>query len=163
MRSRTHLYLERLRAPLRWWVLWNLMLASFWVAMIVAVPETLTWGITGVLVLVSAVMLRTYGSVTIIVDTTSLHAGRAHIATHHLGAAQALGAREMRAAAGHRADARAYLLLRPYIRTGVRIWINDTRDPTPYWLISSRRPALLVAALDATARESARRPDESVD
>ncbi len=153
MHQRAHLFRERLRVPVRWWVLWNLMLASFWLAMIVAVPESLTWGITATLVLVSAMMLRTYGSATIKVDDSSLQAGRARIASHYLGAAQALDVREMRAASGHEADARAYLLLRPYIRTGVRIWINDAHDPTPYWLISSRRPELLVAALDAVARE----------
>ena len=55
--------------------------------------------------------------------------------------------------AGRDADARAYLLLRPYLRRAVRIAIDDPADPTPYWLVSTRRPTRLAAALtDATAR-----------
>lgn len=55
----------------------------------------------------------------------------------------------MRLAAGRDANARAYLLLRPYIATGVRITIDDPTDPAPYWLLSSRRATELAAALSA--------------
>ena len=48
------------------------------------------------------------------------------------------------------ADARAYLLLRPYLKRGVRVDITDPADPAPYWLVSSRRPDALVSALEAT-------------
>jgi len=60
----------------------------------------------------------------------------------------------MRSIAGPKADARAYLLLRPYVRTGVRIAIEEPNDPTPYWLVSSRRPALLAAELNADASDA---------
>jgi hypothetical protein len=30
---------------------------------------------------------------------------------------------------------------------GVRVDVADDDDPTPYWLVSSRRPAALAAAL----------------
>ena len=49
------------------------------------------------------------------------------------------------------ADARAYLLLRPYLRASVRVGIDDPADPTPYWLVSTRRPERLAAALVAAA------------
>jgi hypothetical protein len=45
------------------------------------------------------------------------------------------------------ADARAYLLLRPYLKRGVRVDIVDPDDPTPYWLVSCRRPEDLVSAV----------------
>ena len=59
--------------------------------------------------------------------------------------------------AGVDADARAYLLLRPYVKTSVRVEVTDPADPTPYWLLSSRHPQALAAALDAaTGRLAAR-------
>jgi hypothetical protein len=42
--------------------------------------------------------------------------------------------------AGRDADARAYLLLRPYLKRAVRVEITDPADPTPYWLVSTRHP-----------------------
>jgi hypothetical protein len=51
--------------------------------------------------------------------------------------------------AGRDADARAYLLLRPYVRRAVRIEITDPRDTTPYWLLSTRHPERLAAALSS--------------
>ena len=49
--------------------------------------------------------------------------------------------------AGVDADARAYLLIRPYLKRSVRVELRDPRDATPYWLVSSRRPEQLVTAL----------------
>ena len=40
--------------------------------------------------------------------------------------------------------------LRPYLSRAVRIGIDDPADPTPYWLVSSRRPDRLAAALRGT-------------
>jgi hypothetical protein len=45
------------------------------------------------------------------------------------------------------ADARAYLLLRPYLKRAVRIEITDPADPAPYWLLSTRRPDQLAGVL----------------
>ena len=45
------------------------------------------------------------------------------------------------------ADARAYLLLRPYLKRAVRVEIADPADPTPYWLVATRHPETLAAAL----------------
>lgn len=141
------LHLERLRVPVRWWVQWSVMVGSFWLAMIVAVPERLAWTVTAMLLLVMVVLLRSYGSPKIVVTEQWVHAGRARIERRHLGPIEALDAREMRSQAGPKASARAYLLLRPYISTGVRITIDDPRDPTPLWLLSSRRASALASAL----------------
>lgn len=140
---------ERLRVPVRWWVLWGLMLASFWLAMVAAIPGPLPWYITGVLVVVLVCLLRSYGSVRIVVTDQWLQAGQARIERCYLGEIDALGAGLMRAISGPEADARAFLVLRPYIAAGVRVCLVDGRDPVPYWLVSSRRPEALAAALAA--------------
>lgn len=138
---------ETLRVPLRWWALGTLLVGSFWLAMVVAVPDALAWLVAGLLQLLLVLLLRAYGSKTITVTDEWLSVGRARIERTHVGASTALDPEQMRLLAGRDASARAYLLLRPYISTGVRITIEDERDPTPYWLVSSRRASALAAAL----------------
>ena len=43
-------YRERMRVPVRWWIQWGLMVATFWLAMTAAIPGPLPWYITGALV-----------------------------------------------------------------------------------------------------------------
>jgi len=66
-----------------------------------------------------------------------------------LGPAEALDVAAMRHELGPGLDGRAYVCLRAWARTGVRVALDDPADPTPYWLISTRRPQLLVEALGA--------------
>ncbi len=106
----------------------------------------------GFAVLVAGGLLL-YGSARITVGNGELRAGRAHIALDLVGTAEPLDAEGTRRVAGVDADARAYLLLRPYLKRSVRIEITDPRDPAPYWLVSTRRPDKLVAALSAVTAE----------
>ncbi len=140
---------ERLRAPVGWWVNAGLMVLSFWIATIVALPEPWAWGITGGLFLLAAAALLSYGSARVEVADGVLHAGTARIELHHLGRVEALDREQTRHLSGPGADARAFLLLRPYVARAVRVAIDDPADPAPYWLISSRRPERLAAALNA--------------
>ncbi|GEL96981.1 DUF3093 domain-containing protein [Cellulomonas terrae] len=76
-------------------------------------------------------------------------AGGAHIPVELLGAARALDADETRAELDTRLDARAHVCLRGWIHTAVRVEVQDPEDPTPYWVVSTRRPTALAAALHA--------------
>ena len=49
----------------------------------------------------------------------------------------------------------AFLLARPYLPRAVYIPVEDPAGVTPYWLIGTRRPAELAAAIEA-ARPAAR-------
>ena len=69
------------------------------------------------------------------VDDGWFRAGRARIEAGHLGAVEALDAEETRGSPDREADARAYLLLRPYLKRAVRVEITDPADPAPYWLV----------------------------
>lgn len=143
------LYDERLHVPLRWWVQAVMFLASIWLAFVVALPAAVAWTATGVLTAAVVVLFVTYGSARVRVVDQKLHAGRAHIPTSLLSAPVALGREEAHRLAGRDADVRAYLLLRPYTKRAVRVDVRDPADPAPYWLISTRRPQLLVDALVA--------------
>jgi hypothetical protein len=101
-------------------------------------------------------MFASYGSARVTVRDGVLTAGRARIRVAHLGAVTALDAETARLLAGRDADARAYLLIRPYLRTAIRADVVDPADPTPYWLVGTRHPDRLAAALQAarTAQSS---------
>jgi hypothetical protein len=140
-------YSERLSVPLRWWVQGTMLVATFWLAFVVSTPAIIAWSATAVLLLVMVMVFWSYGSPRIEVADGWLRAGRARIAGEFLGEAQPLDAAETRRVAGRDADVRAHLLLRPYLARSVRVTIRDARDPTPYWLVSSRDPAALAAAI----------------
>ena len=142
-------YRERLRVPLRWWVQGTMLVAAFWLAVVVAVPGPVAWAATGAAAVLLLALLLGYGGARVEVSEGWFRAGRAAIEGRHLGPATALDAEETRRTAGVDADARAYLLLRPYLRRAVRVQIDDPADPTPYWLVSSRQPERLADALTA--------------
>ena len=140
-------YDERLGVPLRWWALATMFLASLLLAFLVATPAWVALSATAVLVAMVVGLFLSYGGARVSVRDGELHAGRARIPVTLLGEATVLDAEARQRLAGVDADARAYLLLRPYLRRAVRVDITDPADPVPYWLISTRRPAQLVAAL----------------
>jgi hypothetical protein len=149
-------YAERLTVPLRWWVQGTMFVASLWLAVLAATPEAVAWSVTALAMAVLVALFVGYGRPRVSVDGTTFRAGRAHIPLELVGPATALDADGVRRQAGVDADARAYLLLRPYLKRGVRVDIADPADPTPYWLVSSRRPDALVSALEAgRARQAA--------
>ncbi len=145
---------ERLAVPLRWWVQGTMLVASLWLALAVATPGLVSWGVSGLCLLLLVGLLLTYGAAPVRVDATTFRAGRASIAGHHLGRVDELDAEAARLLAGRDADARAYLLLRPYRKRAVRVEILDPRDPAPYWLVSTRHPERLAAALRARVGRS---------
>ena len=140
-------YRERLGVPLRWWVQATMLVATFWLALIVAVPGVVAWIVTAVCMSLAAAALLSYGAATITVSEGVFRAGRAQIAARYVGAVESLDAEQTRRTAGPEANIRAFLLLRPYCKRAVKVEINDQADPTPYWLISTRRPDDLAAAL----------------
>lgn len=144
--SPTH-YRERLSVPIRWWAQGTMLVASLWLAVIVAVPGAVAWAVTGAAVALMATLFLTYGAALVSVEDGWFRAGRARVELRFVGEVVPLDAEATRLAAGRDADARAYLLLRPYRKKAVKVSLSDPADPTPYWLVSTRRPDALAAAL----------------
>ena len=138
---------EQLRVPLRWWVQGTMLMATFWLAFVVSMPAAWAWSATAVLVLLMVLLFWGYGAPRVEVEDGWLRAGRARISGEFLGGAESLDPEATRRVAGPEADARAYLLLRPYLKRSVRVTVRDSRDPAPYWLVSSRDPEHLAAAI----------------
>lgn len=140
-------YSETLHVPLRWWALLTMFLASVLLAFLVATPAWVAFTVTGALTVLAAVVLVTYGAARVVVQDATFRAGRATIPVHLLGTPVALDAQASRLLAGMDADARAYLLLRAYVKKSVQVPVADPADPTPYWLVSTRHPERLAHAL----------------
>ncbi len=132
-------YTERLGVPARWWALATMFVASVLVAFLVATPAWVAFLVTGVLVALSTGLFVGYGAARLSVRDGMFRAGRAEVPVHLVGEVTALDPEHARLLAGAQADARAYLLLRPYLRRAVRVDIADPADPTPYWLVATRR------------------------
>jgi len=64
------------------------------------------------------------------------------------GEVVALDETQARALRGPRADPAAFMLLRPYLKLAVYIEVIGEHQDRPYWLIGSRRPAELAAAIE---------------
>jgi hypothetical protein len=107
---------------------------------------------TGVVVLMVVTVFVSYGAARVTVADGMLRAGRARIPVSALGEVQVLDPDSARLLAGRHADARAYLLIRPYLRRAVRVDVLDPTDPTPYWLGATRRPERLAAAVAVARR-----------
>lgn len=88
-------------------------------------------------------------------------AGRARVPVALLGPATALDAEGMRHAIGVGLDARSYLCVRGWIRPGLKVALFDPADPTPSWIVSSRHPQRLAAALEAAGGATRGRAGES--
>jgi hypothetical protein len=141
-------YSEQLRVPLRWWAQATMALAAVWLAFIVSTPEWIAWTATGVLLLAVYGLFAWIGSSRLEVRDGVLYAGPAHIELALIGPVDALDKEATRLVHGRDADARAFLHTRPYVSRAVKITIDDPADPTPYWLVSSRHPRRLAAALN---------------
>ncbi len=142
-------YAETLRVPLRWWALATSFEAAVLVAFAVAVPLWVALLTTAALVLLSTTWFLTYGSARLEVTDQVFRAGRAQIEVRWLADPRPLDGEETWRAAGPGADARAWLVLRPYLRESVMVQVVDPADPVPYWLVSTRRPGELAASLGA--------------
>lgn len=77
----------------------------------------------------------------------TLFAGRARLPFDAIARTAVVPASAHQAAMGRQLDPEAFVVHRGYIPTMVIVVLDDPVDPTPYWLISTRDPEGLAAAL----------------
>lgn len=141
-------YAERLTAPRSWWFISVLVGVACALMLLPVGTLPMLAGFVGGTA-ASWVVVSSYGSVRIRVLPDTLVAGEARIPVKALGEPEVLDAEEARAWRLHKADPRAFMLLRAYIPTAVKVEITDPADPTPYAYLSTRDPEALKAALNA--------------
>lgn len=153
------LHSERLYVPWWDWVLPLIgagLLAAQAAFAFSAVPEWLPYAV--LLSLAVAVILgmsRTRIAVSVESDGPRLWVGDAKLPLRYIAAVDAVSKTDKRRALGPELDPAAFCVHKPWIRTMVRVHLDDPDDPTPYWIFSTRRPDKLVGLLTADDGEHA--------
>ena len=139
-------YKEVIRAPL-WLIafvyfLFLSMVLSIWAAL-GNTPALVTFG-----VLTAWIVFLYFRTALIIrVDESYLYVGTAKIEHSFIGSTTALDTSELKLIRTRDADPSAYLAIRFWASKAIKVEVHDSRDTTPYWLISSKSPQRLVEAL----------------
>jgi hypothetical protein len=106
-------------------------------------------GVLAVVVTVLVEALLVLSAPVVSVADGVLTAGRARIPVALTGGTATFRRAAATEARGPGLDARAFTLFRGWVDPVVRIALTDPDDPAPYWLVSTRRPEELQAALVA--------------
>ena len=124
-------------------------------SLLVFLPINPAAGVVVSLVLYAGcVALLLVASPRIEVTEDTLIAGKALLPLHVIGTAESFEGPEATAERGPRLNANAWLMIRGWIDPVVRIELVDDGDPTPYWLLSTRRPQALIDALEETRKRT---------
>lgn len=139
----------RERLYVTWWI-WPLpLLAAGLLAAEVHMgfPGLRSWLPYVVLLPLTVLLIARMGSAKVEVSGGELKAGDAHIPLALLGDVEIIAPEDRRKAMGPQLDPAAFVVHRGWVKPLVRVRVNDPEDPTPYWVISTRHPEALAAAL----------------
>jgi hypothetical protein len=160
-----HDYRERLRVPLAWWLL--------------AVPTVLILGATlyaglaepwPVIIMTGlaagcAAFLITLGLATVEIRNGTLQAGNAALPLTAVSEVVSLDEKQTTRLRGPRADPAARLYSRPYLKESVYLAVAAPSpshpaagSTVPYWLIGTRHPAELAAAIERCRVQAGHEP-----
>jgi len=101
------------------------------------------------------VVLLIVSTPAVTVSATELVAGRARLPIAVIGGVEGFTKEAAQLERGQRLDARAWLQIRGWIDPVIKIGVDDAADPTPYWLLSTRHPDALIAAIEHARSERA--------
>jgi Protein of unknown function (DUF3093) len=144
-----HSYRERLFAPPLWWVVGMLTMLTFGAIVWTGFDLLVTLAVFAALIIVTAAFLVNWGRASIEVADGELRVGKDRLPLADAGQVRPLDEAQARALRGPRADPRAYVLIRPYLRLAVYVEVARPGADTPYWLLATRRPAELAAAIES--------------
>jgi hypothetical protein len=115
--------------------------------LLAAMPFGLEVGIAVSVVGGITMLLIAYFTSPVIEVSDAMRAGRFAIPLDVMGEVTELTKESLKETIGIKSDARARMLIRAYVKTAVKIKMEDKADPTPYLVISTRRPKELAVAL----------------
>ncbi len=117
---------------------------------LVSEPFDYRIGIAAGLVLVTSIWAALFFLAPVIkVGNSNLVVGRAEIPRNLLGRIEEIGKDQIFSERGPNLDPAAFRVFQGTVKTAVKIALNDPNDPTPYWIISTRKPAQLAESLRA--------------
>jgi Protein of unknown function (DUF3093) len=144
-------YRERLHAPLAWWLLAVPIVLILGGTLYAGLPWPWPIVIIGGLGAGCAALLIAFGRATVEVGDGELRAGGTVLPVTAISEVVALDERQSARLRGPRADPAARFCSRPYLKESVYVAVEpgaqkDAR--VPYWLIGTRHPADLAAAIE---------------
>jgi hypothetical protein len=138
---------ERASWPIWLWAFLLFLSGSLGIAIWAALGNT--WAEVSMLTqLVGLLFLSQSTPLEIEVTADLLRVGPARIERKYISGVTSLTSEEMRILRGLKINTAAYMQIRFWISTGVKITISDPQDPTPYWLVSSKKAHQLAGALN---------------
>lgn len=142
-------FAERLTVPLWWWGAAAVVVGVLGYEIQLAARHALVSAVAyPLLALLGAWLLWSMGRTRVrVAPDGELWADKAHLPPTVIARAASIPATAKSAALGRQLDPAAYLMHRAWVKTMVLVVLDDPDDPTPYWLVSTRRPAELIAAL----------------
>ena len=148
-------YRERLWVPWWWWPLGFGLAALIALEVNQGVGALPVWLPYSLLLPVAAAVLLWFGRVDVRVvgptdeSETELWVGGAHLPVSVIARSAEVPRTAKSAALGRQLDPAAYVVHRAWVGPMILVVLDDPDDPTPYWLVSCRRPDRVLAALRA--------------
>ena len=150
-------YRERLHVPLAWWLLAVptvlILGATLYAGLAEPWPVIIRAGLTAVCVALRIAM----GLATVEVRDGSLRAGKAALPLTSVTEVVTLDENQTTRLRGPRADPAAHLYSRPFLKESVYLAVAPS-GTAPYWLIGTRHPAELAAAVDRCRLQAGHEP-----
>ena len=123
-----------------WWLIVALFLAVP-TSLLIFLPLNPALGlVVGVVIWGLLVGVLWWSAPVLRLDATHFSVGRARIERGFIRQAEAFDGEQARTEKGVNLDARAFVTIRPWVHPVVKLSIADANDPTPYWLVSTRKP-----------------------
>ena len=141
-------YRERLHVPLAWWLLAVPTVLIFGATLYAGLAEPWPIIIMAGLAAGCAALLITMGLGTVEIRDGALWAGNAALPLTAVSEVVRLDEKQTTRLRGPRADPAAHLYSRPYLKESVYLSVNPSSSVAPYWLIGTRHPAELAAAVE---------------
>ena len=141
-------YRERLHVPLAWWLLAVPTVLIFGATLYAGLAEPWPIIIMAGLAAGCAALLITMGLGTVEIRDGALWAGNAALPLTAVSEVVRLDEKQTTRLRGPRADPAAHLYSRPYLKESVYLSVNPSSSAAPYWLIGTRHPAQLAAAVE---------------
>ena len=156
----TVLYSERLWVPIWWWAAGAAVAVLLAAEIHMGAPGIRAWLPYVLLLPLTAWALFAFSRlrVEVVADAgstgTELCVGKAHLPLDVAAKAAVVPATAKSAALGRQLDPLAFVQHRTWVKQMVIVVLDDPDDPTPYWLVSTKRPEELLAVLVAHGVEA---------
>lgn len=140
-------FAERINWPVWLWLFLAMMIASIYLTFWAPFGNIFA-AIVSILISTALIYSAKRSVLEIVVINNWLYVGNAKIECKHIKKVTALPKEEFSKLRGENADPAAFNATRFWVSTGVKVELKDKNDPTPYWLIATRKPKKLAETLN---------------